>query len=140
MFASEFLFCLSLRLVSSGNSYCVSFRLMNLMCILREWFLNLIILNAARLVSPSGFSEVQSSRGFPVCVPGLRDSVEELKNNPLTTRPLPSQTPGTSSRALSPDPQTILQPHTVQQPLPAVLDLDAGLCISCSCLIMMDND
>lgn len=48
------------------------------------------ILNPFLLISPSGLSEMQSSRGLPVCIPELRGHAEELNPPPHTlTQPLP---------------------------------------------------
>ncbi len=87
------------------------------------------VFSPAHLSSPSGLSQVQSSRGFPVCVPELRGDAEELKITLTSTQLLPSKTPGNSPCSPSPDPPTILRLHAVQEPLPAVLDLEAALFI-----------
>lgn len=45
------------------------------------------------LFAPAGLSEMQSSGGFPVCVPELWGHTEELNKEHLTwTQPLPSET------------------------------------------------
>lgn len=61
----------------------------------------------AWLFSPSGLSEVQSSRGFPVCVPELRGDAEELKNTPYFD---PAAAP---HRLLAPSPAL---PHLTREP------------------------
>lgn len=68
----------------------------------------------SRLSFPSGLSEVQSSRGFPVCVPELRVNAEELKH-------WPCRCPLWLACASSPDAPTILHLHAVQDPLPTVV-------------------
>ena len=84
------------------------------------------IFNPFLLISPSGLSEMQSSRGLPVCIPELRGHAEEL-NPPPPTR-WPSRCPWCLACPPSPDPQTILHLHAVQEPLPVVLAEIEAVC------------
>lgn len=77
-----------------------------------------------------------------MCVPELRGDAEELRNTPyINPAAAPRRLPAPPPALPHLTPRTMLQPPSMQEPIPAAPGgLEPALCVSSSCLIRMVNN